>query len=105
MPGEKTDSWRACWREMASGEAEVEGKGGMNLLVLVMGAMGLGFISSQCFTLAVKSFDTPVSSSSGLLSTLKKQTEDIKYVSKIGELMWQKKKMLTAIICFYMYFM
>lgn len=22
MPGENTDSWRACWREMASGEAE-----------------------------------------------------------------------------------
>lgn len=22
MPGENTDSWRACWREMVSGEAE-----------------------------------------------------------------------------------
>lgn len=21
MPGENTDSWRACWREMESGEA------------------------------------------------------------------------------------
>lgn len=40
MPGEKTDSWRACWREIASGEAKVgvevrggEDKGGMNCLV------------------------------------------------------------------------
>lgn len=22
MPGENTDSWRACWREISSGEAE-----------------------------------------------------------------------------------
>lgn len=27
MPGENTDSWRACWREMASGEAAGRKKG------------------------------------------------------------------------------
>lgn len=50
MPGENTDSWRACWREMASGDA-AKRRNFDEVLTLCLS-----------FTLKLKPFPSPISS-------------------------------------------